>query len=48
MSKEEERKKKKKERESLIEKELYAFIQSVMRQTIDKALDDLLKDFNKP
>lgn len=45
MSKEEERKKKKKKRESIIEKELYAYLSAIMRPTINKVLDDLLKDF---
>ena len=45
MSKEEDRKKKKKQRESIIEKELYAFLSAIMKPTIDKVLDDLLKDF---
>ena len=45
MSKEDDRKKKKKKRESIIEKELYAFLNAIMKPTIDKVLDDLLKDF---
>ena len=45
MSKEEDRKKKKKQKQSLIEKELYAFLRVAMKPTIDKVLDDLLKDF---
>jgi len=45
MSKEEDRKKKKKKRESIIEKELYAYLSAIMRPTINKVLDDLLKDF---
>jgi hypothetical protein len=45
MSKEDDRKKKKKKRESIIEKELYSFLSVIMRPTINKVLDDLLKDF---
>ena len=45
MSKEDERKKKKKKRESIIEKELYAFLSAIMRPTINQVLDDLLKEF---
>ena len=45
MSKEEERKKKKKKQQSIIEKELYAYLYAVMNNTINKALDDILKDF---
>lgn len=46
MSREEERKKKeKKKKQSIIEKELYSFLRVAMKPTIDKVLDDLLKDF---
>lgn len=45
MSSEAERKKKKKKKQSIIEKELYSFLRAAMKPTLDKVLDDLLKDF---
>lgn len=40
-------KKKKKKEQSWIEKELYFLIKSGLKTTIDQALDEILKDFNK-
>lgn len=47
MSKEDEKKKKRKERQSIIEKELFAMLQVSLKECLDKALDEVLKDFNK-
>ncbi len=47
MSKEEDKKKKRKERQSIIEKELFAMLQSSLKACLDQALDEVLKDFNK-
>lgn len=41
----EEKKKKKKKNQSLLEKELFQMLQVVLRQTLDKALDEVLKGF---
>ena len=47
MSKKDDKKKKRKERQSIIEKELFAMLQSSLRACLDKALDEVLKDFNQ-
>ena len=46
MSKEEERKKKRKERQSIIEKELFAMLQVSLNKCLNQALDEVLKGFN--
>ena len=38
-------KRKKKKKQSVLEAELFAFLQKSMKTALDMALDDLLKDF---
>lgn len=45
MTPEEKKKKKKKKDQSFLEKELFQMLQVALRQTLDKALDEVLKDF---
>ena len=46
MPKEDKKKKKKKQdNKSIIEKELFAMLQVVLKETINTALDEVLKDF---
>ena len=42
---EEERKKKKKKQQSILEAEIFKIIEKSMQQALDKALDDIFKDW---
>lgn len=37
----------KKREESILEKEMFNFIEAMIATTVNKALDDIFKDFNK-
>ena len=47
MATEERKKEKKKKQQSVLEKELYAFIYAIARKTIQDAIDDVLSVMNK-
>lgn len=47
VSKNRDKEKKKKKNQSIIEKELMSMLQAGLKNCIDQALDEVLKDFNK-
>lgn len=46
MSREDDKKRKKKKDQNAWEKEIFAFMQAMMKQALDAAINDLFKDFH--